>query len=505
MLASMPLSLFGMSLSQIILAINWFAEGKIKKKTIAFFHDKVALVVVSIFILHVIGLIYSSDFAYAMKDLRIKSPIFILPVILSTTDKISIRQLYKLLLIFVSSVFLATLISTYHFIKGEYLDIRDISVFTSHIRFGLMICFSVLILVYLFFKKVEFSTLYRSLFFAVFLWLAFFLIILEAFTGIAILLIILLIYLIYFIFKEKNRVYKYLLLLVLIAFPTAVFVYINSIYTESVSIKYVDLSKLDVLTAHGNLYTNNLESEQRENGNLVDIYICKKELEETWKKKSKFDINGKDLKGQFIYATLLRYLTSLNKRKDADGVNGLTDEQIIQIEKGIANAKYQNNFSIRDRILESFWEIQNFKINKNPNGLTLIQRYIYWKTSIELIKQNPIIGVGTGDLNTGFNNHYDKYYKDLEKKYRWRSHNQYLSITVTFGILGFIWFIFALFYPMIKMRKTFNYLFITFFIIFILSMLTEDTLETQAGVTFFAFFNSLFLFAQEEENSDEKK
>jgi hypothetical protein len=282
-------------------------------------------------------------------------------------------------------------------------------------------------------------------------------------------------------------------------------VYINSIYKESTSIQYVDLSKLDVSTAHGNLYINDSKSEQRENGNLVGIYVCQKELEEAWKKRSKFDIYGKDLKGQFLNATLIRYLTSLNKRKDAEGLNSLTDEQIIQIEKGIANSKYQDKFSLRDRIFESFWEIQNYKINKNPNGLTLIQRYIYWKTSIELIKQNPIIGVGTGDLNTAFNDHYDKYYKDLEKKYRWRSHNQYLSITVAFGILGFIWFLFALFYPMIKKRKTFNYLFITFFIIFILSMLTEDTIETQAGVTFFAFFNSLFLFAQEEENSEEKK
>jgi hypothetical protein len=32
-------------------------------------------------------------------------------------------------------------------------------------------------------------------------------------------------------------------------------------------------------------------------------------------------------------------------------------------------------------------------------------------------------------------------------------------------------------------------------------MLTEDTIETQAGVTFFAFYNSFFLFA-EEDNSD---
>jgi hypothetical protein len=33
-------------------------------------------------------------------------------------------------------------------------------------------------------------------------------------------------------------------------------------------------------------------------------------------------------------------------------------------------------------------------------------------------------------------------------------------------------------------------------------MLTEDTLETQAGVTFYALFNCLFLFAKPEEYLD---
>jgi hypothetical protein len=37
---------------------------------------------------------------------------------------------------------------------------------------------------------------------------------------------------------------------------------------------------------------------------------------------------------------------------------------------------------------------------------------------------------------------------------------------------------------------------VVFFIIIFMSMLTEDTLETQAGATFFAFFNALLLFGR---------
>ena len=38
----------------------------------------------------------------------------------------------------------------------------------------------------------------------------------------------------------------------------------------------------------------------------------------------------------------------------------------------------------------------------------------------------------------------------------------------------------------------------TFFIIAIVSFFAEDTLETQAGVTFYAFINSFLLFAKEK-------
>ena len=41
-----------------------------------------------------------------------------------------------------------------------------------------------------------------------------------------------------------------------------------------------------------------------------------------------------------------------------------------------------------------------------------------------------------------------------------------------------------------------DYYYLVFIAIAMLSMINEDTLETQAGVTFFAFFNSFLLFAR---------
>ena len=122
-----------------------------------------------------------------------------------------------------------------------------------------------------------------------------------------------------------------------------------------------------------------------------------------------------------------------------------------------------------------------------------MQRYEYWKTSLSIIKKHWLIGVGSGDLKNVFNEQYKESHSKLLPIWWQRSHNQFLRITAAFGIIGFIWFMISLIYPPVKSGKYKHYLYQVFFMIAIFSMLSEDTLETQAGVTFFAFFNSFFI------------
>jgi hypothetical protein len=84
---------------------------------------------------------------------------------------------------------------------------------------------------------------------------------------------------------------------------------------------------------------------------------------------------------------------------------------------------------------------------------------------------------------------------------RWRSHNQFLSICVGFGLFGLIWFLLAIFYPPAVLHRYNDYFFLVFLIISTISMFTGDTIESQTGVTFFALFYSLFLFARKEKDA----
>ncbi|MCX6272441.1 MAG: O-antigen ligase family protein [Bacteroidetes bacterium] len=129
-----------------------------------------------------------------------------------------------------------------------------------------------------------------------------------------------------------------------------------------------------------------------------------------------------------------------------------------------------------------------------------MMRLDYWKASMALIQKHLITGVGTGDMNRVFDQYYNEINSKLKPEWRRRSHNQFLSITVGFGILGLTWFLFSLIYPPVVLKKLSNFLFGSFFLLVFMSMIPEDTIESQEGVTFVAFFFSFLLFANEEKS-----
>ena len=151
------------------------------------------------------------------------------------------------------------------------------------------------------------------------------------------------------------------------------------------------------------------------------------------------------------------------------------------------------------------WEIHNLQLGGDPSGHSAAQRFEFWKAAIGIIKDHGWTGVGTGDLPEAFRNQYQKMDSPLSEKWRLRSHNQYLSFAVAFGIPGLLWFLATLLMPLISKIRSRNFLYASFAIAAMVSMITEDTLETQAGVTFFALFNSLFLFVNPQNSAGDGK
>ena len=225
----------------------------------------------------------------------------------------------------------------------------------------------------------------------------------------------------------------------------------------------------------------------------------KNEMLEAWNKRSDKKLTKESDDG---YYSLVRYLTSKDLRKDAEGVSQLSVDDIRNIENGIANHNYIENPGFKTRIMRIMVAYNNYSKDRDANGSSVFQRVEFIKASLGIIKDNPIIGVGTGDIADAFANYYEETNSKLLPENRFRSHNQYLAITVAFGVMGLIGFLFSMFYPFFSDKKNRNYLYFVFLFIMALSMLTEDTLETQIGVTLFAFFNSFLVFANNDEQTD---
>ncbi len=511
MMVSLPLSKFGMSVAQFGLAISWLWGMKFKKKFNRLWYNLPAIVLISFYLLHVIGLIYSSDMGYALKDLRIKLPIFILPFILATSEPIDKKKFHILLMLYIAAVVGGTIVSFVILITKDIGNIREISPFMSHIRFGLNVCMAIFVSVYFILIHIKEKSALKWAFMSIIIWLVVFLILSKSATGFYALSITGIFVSIYAIIKLKKSLVRSILVGTIILFPIITFSYLFVVFQDYFSADPDELLNLETKTADGNKYLHDTISLRVENGQYIGIYICEPELRKVWEKRSTMSFDGQDLMSQKLKFTLIRYMNSKGLRKDRKGIESLSNKDIRNVEKGIANVVYTKGLSLKPRIYKLIWEFQVMKANENPGGHSLLQRIEFWKASIGIIKENFWIGVGTGDIEQAFKKEYEAHQSYLAPEFRHRAHNQYLAIFVSFGVFGFIWFIFSLFYPAIKSQsmsttggfdlnrqKGFDFLYFSFFSILILSMFYEDTLETQAGVTFYAFLNSLFLFARKK-------
>ena len=127
----------------------------------------------------------------------------------------------------------------------------------------------------------------------------------------------------------------------------------------------------------------------------------------------------------------------------------------------------------------------------------MVQRFLYLDAGWKIARENLLIGVGNGDVRAAFEDHYNTTNSPLSYEWRRRAHNQFLTFLISFGILGLLISIFALVGPLFLSGRQRSFLAVGFMILFLLSMLNEDTLETACGAAFVSFFYSLFLFGPE--------
>ena len=519
--ASVPLSLFTTAIFIECLFIYWMIDGvsfrqedgflksfssncksvfqSIPSKLSLFINKPAAVVFSSLYLLYLVGCLWSSNSHFSFQDLREKLPILLLPILFAGIKRFNEKEFRTILIMFIMGVFLGTFPGTYMLLTKHFSDTRELSPFISHIRFSMNVCLALFILFRFLVKGSQFSTSARILFILLICWLITFLFILKSLTGIQLFVAFLFYVLFYFSGRLKKRWLRNIAIAFLIMMPLLILSFIYSIYNQHYNISQPDISKLETKTALGNPYTHDTVHFKVENGQYVGLYLCEQELKENWEKRSNMNYNGRNLQGEELRYTIIRYLNSKGYRKDAAGLSKLEPFEITAIEKGVANAGLVKPFNLSARLEGFFIDFTQYVKTGNANGKSELQRLEYWKTAFSIIKQNWLTGVGTGDVMDAFNQEYERSHSKLETRFRETSHNQYLYMGVAFGIGGILFFFFWLIFPPFYQKAFRDYYYVVFFSIMILSMLTEDSIRQQAGLNFMAFFASLFLFGKEKQ------
>lgn len=485
------------SVPEIFLGANWLLEMDFKRKWSQVKYSKIFWIVISIFIIHFPCLIYTENLDLGLTDIKIKWPIFSMALILFTSKPLSLKELQTILICFLMGCLTNTAwCLTYTYILHSAEHIRNVSRYMSHIRLGLYLNVAIFTSIYLSYKFVYLTpNNYRDkiLFGLIAVYLTFVLIILGLVSGLIIFLILSFLTLVVLIYRQNSRVKLISYGLIGLCLVSFIF-YLNNVRIAQLVVNNSENNKVQKQNSVGRTYIHFDTLGQRENGNYVLINIQLDELQREWKRQVPADsFNFEKQHNLNRYEILTRYLASKGLNKDSVGISKLSPQDKINIQKNITNYLYADWGYLQKRTYELLNEYTEYSNNRQVNGHSLTMRLYFWKASLQAISNNFWFGVGTGDVQEVLDKTYIETQSPLKKEWYKRPHNQFLTVFLSVGIFGFLIFLLSVFYPVFYLRKELDFLFWVFFLVLVYSFLFEDTLETQAGSTFYAFFYCLFI------------
>jgi hypothetical protein len=479
----------GIVLGVALLEDTW--QNKIKR----FNKNKILLFIPGIFMIYLVSFIIFYKSGNSPYDLQKSLFFLVIPIAFMIGKSFNSNQKRLVFYAFALSIFVATVNALLNwFFRSETVNfgVHKISLI-SHIRFSFQLILIFWFLILLFQKN--YKTLNRNikaglLIIAIyFLWFLFFQ---QSLTGLIALVASVFFYLCYLILQIQNRFRTVLLSLVfgVILIPVLyIFWVVHSFY----DIEKIDKDSISKTTSLGNYYLHDFENKAVENGHYTYLYICHDEMRSEWNKISNIKYDDIRSNGYPLYATLIRYLTSKELRKDAEGIKSLTSQDIQNVENGISNVIFQQKkYSLYPRIYQTVWEYYMYSETGNPSYQSFSQRIEFTKAALTIIKKNFWFGVGAGNWKGEFKKAYISNKSKLEEGLYASSHNQYLNYMVKFGITGFLVIMFFIVYPVIKTKSYRDPLFLIFLVFLFFANFADSNFETHMGSSFFLFFYCLF-------------
>jgi hypothetical protein len=490
----MPWSTAFLSLAQMLLVANWLVGGMLTgtsaKRWRAAFTTAPSLVFLSFFGLHVVGLLWTADLKWGVDLLRILLPVLSFGAVLAGSQRLGEREFSTVLLLGAWSAVACSVFGVV-FSKASAEDYRGLSVFISHIRLALMLCMSVVVFVWRGSQGPWWDRTGRVL---AIIWTVYFLARLGSVQGF-VLLGLLGLWLLWRWATTWRPLPRSAFRAALVVVPVLVLVPLVQRFVDGMQLPPQDLHTTAPRSAGGEVYQHDLRNTQQQNGHYVWTHIAWAELHRTWPRRSSRRLGDNDDNGHVIWSTLMRYLASKDLTKDSVGVMALSDAEVRAIEQGVVDHRADTRNMLAQRVDELFFELQHYREKGAASGHSLAMRLEYWRTGWHIACQHWLTGVGTGDTQQAFDAAYNELGSDLAPEWRHRAHQQYLTLWISFGLFGLLFSLWTWAWPAWRLGAWRQPLFVAWAIIFGVACFSDDTIETQAGATFFALYYALLVFA----------
>ncbi len=416
-------------LAIIALLLQWLIGGEYKQKILKLRQNNFGLGLIGLYFLFAISFFWSDNKAVSVIDFVVKSPLLILPLIILSQKKLSVKQINQVFFFFALSSCVLNL-----FCLGDaffsFLNTRQVNEFyyynltlNMHTAYQAMFTsFSIVIFFYLFIKE-NFISNWATYFVITIQILCLFLF--SSRMQILIMMGILPVFFIAYFYRQKSTHIGLLCVVLLFGFSYL-------IITTPSALNYRFKQTISQINSVGGE-----DSDPRKYIWNAGIQVIKKD----WLIGSG---NG-DAKDILLdeYSKLII---------DEPFSEDIVDSLLMHMKK-------------RSKIVSYF-----------KQGSANISTY-------EKKMKDYVIEI--------LNSQNSSYKTALKREYNF--HNQYLQTLAAIGFFGLILFCYILFAPFVLSIRNQDYFFALFLVIVSLSFLTESMLERQAGTSFFPFFYSIFI------------
>ena len=324
----MTTSVFFTNLLWVLLLANWVIEWNWREKFSNFKQNHLLQAFLVLGAVHLLWLIGTENLSYGLFDMQKKLPLIAIPLVVLTTKPLSRKELLPVGFAYVTTIFVMSIVGLVRYLTMPDLPYRNLVPHISHIRFGLNICLTHVLLIYAAFKHRRLWLYIINLLLSA--WFIVFLLMLHAYTAFIILLITAVVLLIAYR-RHLSRTPR----IIATATVAAVLLFtvgLTCIYHHDYyHLQQICTQPLPSSTANGNPYQH-LDDGLIENGNYVHQYVCEKEMRREWPKYSNLPFDSITPNGYSIYPTLLRYLNGMGLTKDSLGMTHLQPCDIAAIE-----------------------------------------------------------------------------------------------------------------------------------------------------------------------------